>query len=95
MKPILDARVQARVLAELAPHSYSFQQLKYVDVYFLNLCSSWVISWLPRGVNLILIRVKSASFTVVSATNAENESSFLLVQTFETDIQHVILSAIF
>ena len=95
MELVRNARIQARFLAELAPHSHSFQQLKYVDIDFLYLSSSWMISWLPRCINFVLICVKGASFAIVSTTYAENESSFLFIQTFETDIQHVVLGTIF
>ena len=62
MELVRNARIQARFLAELAPHSHSFQQLKYVDIDFLYLSSSWMISWLPRCINFVLICVKGASF---------------------------------
>lgn len=94
MEPILDSRVQARFLTELAPHSHSFQQLKYIDINFLYLRASWMIGWPPSCISFLYITFKSASFPVVSTTDAENESSFLFIQTFETNIQHVVLGTI-
>jgi hypothetical protein len=94
VKPILNTWVQTRVLAKLALHPHCFQQLKYIDVNFLNLRSSWVIGWLPCRINFILTRIKSASFPVVRTTYAEDESAFLFIQTFETDVEHVILRSV-